>query len=238
MFDGVIITALAVGFVLGLKHALDPDHVVAVSTIVSEYKSLRRSSLVGTFWGLGHTFSLLLVGLAVIVLKLNINERVAAWMEFTIAVMLVTLGVKAVATALRGWKLHLHKHEHGGRPHVHLHLHKPDEVETHQHRHLLDLGTRPFFVGMVHGLAGSAALMILVVATIPSAVAGLIYIAVFGVGSVGGMLLMSSIVSLPFLLTARRLSVVSRVLQVSVGVFSVGFGIYLLSQYGQLFGVR
>jgi len=238
MFDGVIITALAIGFVLGLKHALDPDHVVAVSTIVSQSKSLRRSSLVGTFWGLGHTFSLLVVGLAVIVLKLNLNERVAAWMEFAVAVMLVALGVKAVATALRGWKLHLHKHEHGGRPHVHLHLHKPDEVETHQHFHLLGLGTRPFLVGMVHGLAGSAALMILVVATIPSAVVGLIYIAVFGVGSVGGMLLMSSIVSLPFLLTARRLSVVSRVLQVSVGVFSVGFGIYLLSQYGDLFGVR
>jgi high-affinity nickel permease len=237
MFDGVIITALAVGFVLGLKHALDPDHVVAVSTIVSECKSLRRSSLVGTFWGLGHTFSLLLVGLAVIVLKLNLNERVAAWMELAVAVMLVALGVKAVATALRGWKLHLHRHEHGGRPHVHLHLHKPDEAETHQHRHLLRLGTRPFLVGMVHGLAGSAALMILVVATIPSAVAGLIYIAVFGVGSVGGMLLMSSIVSLPFLLTARRLSVMSHVLQVSVGVFSVGFGIYLLSQYGQLLGM-
>ena len=238
MFDGVIITALAIGFVLGLKHALDPDHVVAVSTIVSQSKSLRRSSLVGTFWGLGHTFSLLVVGLAVIVLKLNLNERVAAWMEFAVAVMLVALGVKAVATALRGWKLHLHKHEHGGRPHVHLHLHKPDEVETHQHFHLLGLGTRPFLVGMVHGLAGSAALMILVVATIPSAVVGLIYIAVFGVGSVGGMLLMSSIVSLPFLLTARRLGVVSRVLQVSVGVFSVGFGIYLLSQYGELFGVQ
>jgi sulfite exporter TauE/SafE len=238
MFDGVIITALAVGFVLGLKHALDPDHVVAVSTIVSQSKSLRRSSLVGTFWGLGHTFSLLVVGLAVIVLKLNLTERVAAWMEFAVALMLVALGVKAVATALRGWKVHLHKHEHGGRPHVHLHLHKPDEVETHQHRHLLGLGTGPFLVGMIHGLAGSAALMILVVATIPSAVVGLIYIAVFGVGSVGGMLLMSSIVSLPFLLTARRLSVVSRVLQVSVGVFSVGFGIYLLSQYGELFGVR
>jgi sulfite exporter TauE/SafE len=238
MFDGVIITALAVGFVLGLKHALDPDHVVAVSTIVSESRSLRRSSLVGTFWGLGHTFSLLVVGLAVIVLKLNLNERIAAWMEFAVAVMLVALGVKAVATALRGWKLHLHKHEHGGRPHVHLHLHNPDEAETHQHRHLLGLGTRPFLVGMVHGLAGSAALMILVVATIPSAVAGLIYIAVFGAGSVGGMLLMSSVVSLPFLFTARRLSVVSRVLQVSVGVFSVGFGIYLLAQYGDLFGVR
>jgi ABC-type nickel/cobalt efflux system permease component RcnA len=237
MFDGMLITALAVGFVLGLRHALDPDHIVAVSTIVSECKSLRRSSLVGTFWGLGHTFSLLVVGLLVIALKLNLTERVAAWMEFAVAVMLVALGMKAVATALRGWKLHAHKHEHGGPPHLHLHVHKPGEAEDHRHRHILGLGTRPFLVGMVHGLAGSAALMILVVATIPSAVAGLIYIAVFGVGSVGGMLLMSSVISLPFLLTGGRLGVVGRVLQMLIGMFSVGFGIYLMSQYGQLFGM-
>jgi len=237
MFDGMLITALAVGFVLGLRHALDPDHIVAVSTIVSECKSLRRSSLVGTFWGLGHTFSLLVVGLGVIALKLNLTERLAAWMEFAVAVMLVGLGVKGVATALRGWKLHAHKHQHGGPPHLHLHVHKPGEAEDHQHRHILGLGTKPFLVGMVHGLAGSAALMILVVATIPSAIAGLIYIAVFGVGSVGGMLLMSSVISLPFLLTGGRLSVVGRVLQMLVGMFSVGFGIYLMSQYGQLFGM-
>ena len=237
MFDGMIITALAVGFVLGLRHALDPDHVVAVSTIVSECKSLRRSSLVGTFWGLGHTFSLLIVGVAVIALKLTLTERVTAWMEFGVAVMLVGLGVKALVSSLRGWKLHAHKHEHGGPPHVHLHVHRPGEAEVHQHRHVLGLGIKPFLVGMVHGLAGSAALMILVVATIPSAIAGLIYIAVFGVGSVGGMLLMSSLISLPFLLTAGRLSIVGRALQVLVGVFSVGFGIYLMMQYGQLFGM-
>lgn len=237
MFDGMIITALAVGFVLGLRHALDPDHVVAVSTIVSECKSLRRSSLVGTFWGLGHTFSLLIVGVAVIALKLTLTERVTAWMEFGVAVMLVGLGVKALVSSLRGWKLHAHKHEHGGPPHVHLHVHRPGEAEVHQHRHVLGLGIKPFLVGMVHGLAGSGTLVILVVATIPSAVAGLVYIAVFGVGSVGGMLLMSSIISLPFLLTAGRLSIVGRALQVLVGVFSVGFGIYLMMQYGQLFGM-
>ena len=237
MFDGMIITALAVGFVLGLRHALDPDHVVAVSTIVSECKSFRRSSLVGTFWGLGHTFSLLIVGVAVIALKLNLTERITALLEFGVAVMLVGLGVKALVSSLRGWKLHAHKHEHGGPPHVHLHVHRPGEAEVHQHRHILGLGIKPFLVGMVHGLAGSGALMILVVATIPSAVAGFVYIAVFGVGSVGGMLLMSSIISLPFLLTAGRLSVVGRVLQVLVGVFSVGFGIYLMTQYGQLFGM-
>lgn len=125
MFDGMILTAIGVGFVLGLRHALDPDHIVAVSTIVSECKSFRRSSLVGTFWGLGHTLSLLLVGVAVVSFKLNLSERVAAWMEFAVALMLVVLGINAVVNAIRGWKLHVHTHEHDGQKHVHLHVHRP-----------------------------------------------------------------------------------------------------------------
>ncbi|HEY8224627.1 MAG TPA: hypothetical protein VIG25_05065 [Pyrinomonadaceae bacterium] len=232
MFDGMILTALAVGFVLGLRHALDPDHIVAVSTIVSECKSFRRSSLVGTFWGLGHTLSLLLVGVAVVSFKLNLSERVAAWMEFAVALMLVVLGIKAVVNAIRGWKLHAHTHEHDGQKHVHLHVHRPGEADIHRHRHFLGVGMRPFIVGMVHGLAGSAGLMILVLATIPSAVVGMIYIAVFGVGSIGGMFVMSSIISLPFLLVGRRLSLFGKVLQAAVGVVSLGFGIYLMWQYG------
>jgi len=232
MFDGMILTALAVGFVLGLRHALDPDHIVAVSTIVSECKSFRRSSLVGTFWGLGHTLSLLLVGLAVLSFKLNLSERMAVWLEFVVALMLVALGIRAVATAVRRWKLHAHAHEHDGQKHVHLHVHRPGEVDIHRHRHVLGIGMRPFIVGMVHGLAGSAGLMLLVLATIPSALVGMVYIGVFGVGSIGGMFLMSSVISLPFLLVGRRLSLFGKVLQASVGVVSVVFGLYLIWQYG------
>ena len=232
MFNGMVITALSVGFVLGLRHALDPDHIVAVSTIVSECKSLKRSSLVGTFWGLGHTLSLLLVGLAVVSFKLNLSERVAGWLEFIVAIMLVALGIRALVTALRGWKLHAHTHEHDGQKHVHLHVHRPGEASIHSHRHILGVGIRPFIVGMVHGLAGSAGLMLLVLATIPSAIVGMLYIAVFGVGSIGGMILMSSVISLPFLLIGRRLSLLGTVLQAAVGVLSLGFGLYLVWQYG------
>jgi len=232
MFDGMILTALAVGFVLGLRHALDPDHIVAVSTIVSECKSFRRSSLVGTFWGLGHTLSLLLVGVAVVSFKLNLSERVAAWLEFVVALMLVALGIKAVVTAVRGWKFHAHAHEHDGQKHVHLHVHRPGQAAVHRHRHILGVGMRPFIVGMVHGLAGSAGLMLLVLATIPSAIVGMLYIAVFGVGSIGGMFLMSTLISLPFLLVGRRLSLFGKVLQAAVGVVSLAFGLYLIWQYG------
>jgi sulfite exporter TauE/SafE len=228
----MFVTVLLLGFALGLKHALDPDHMVAVSTIVSESKSIARSSLVGTFWGLGHTMSLLLAGIAVIAFRIRIPERVALWMEFAVALMLVILGAKALLKPLRGWNVHIHRHSHDGSSHIHLHLHRPGEEGAHHHRHLIGFGARPFFVGMVHGMAGSAALMILVLATIPSALAGLLYIAVFGLGSVGGMLIMSSLISMPFVLTRKRFRLLSEGLQVTVGLFSLSFGLFLAWHYG------
>ena len=161
MANGMFLGVLGLGFVLGLKHALDPDHMVAVSTIVNESKSIRRSSLVGTFWGLGHTTSLLSAGIVVIALKVQISERIALWMEFAVALMLILLGVRAMLKPLRGWKLHIHRHTHDGSTHSHGHVHRPGE-DKHQHRHQIRSGARPFLVGMVHGMAGSAALMILV----------------------------------------------------------------------------
>ena len=234
MSNGTLIGLLGLGLILGLRHALDPDHIAAVSTIVSESRSLRRSSLIGTFWGLGHTMSLFIAGVLVIALKVQISDRVALWMEFAVALMLILLGLKAMLKPLRGWKIHVHQHAHGGSSssHSHVHLHSPSEEHAHQHRHLIRSGARPFLVGMVHGMAGSAALMILVLATIPSAIVGLIYIAVFGVGSVGGMLIMSSLISLPFVVTRKRFNVVSEGLQVAVGLFSLGFGLFLVWQYG------
>src|SRR5712691_5516918 len=127
MGDGTLIGVLVFGLILGLRHALDPDHVVAVSTIVSESKSVRRSSLVGTFWGLGHTMSLLIAGVLVIVLKVQISDRAALWMEFAVALMLILLGLKAMVKPLRGWRIHVHQHAHSGSSHNHVHLHRPSE---------------------------------------------------------------------------------------------------------------
>ena len=232
MSKGTLIGLLGLGLILGLRHALDPDHIAAVSTIVSESRSVRRSSLVGTCWGLGHTMSLLIAGVLVIALKVQISDRVALWMEFAVALMLILLGLKAMLKPLRGWRIHVHQHAHGGSSHSHVHLHRPSEEHAHQHRHLIRSGARPFLVGMVHGMAGSAALTLLVLATIPSAVAGLIYVAVFGLGSVGGMLIMTSLISLPFVLTRKRFNVLSEGLQVAVGLFSLSFGLFLVWQYG------
>jgi ABC-type nickel/cobalt efflux system permease component RcnA len=232
MMNRMFLSVLTLGFVLGLRHALDPDHMVAVSTIVSESRSLRRSSLVGTLWGLGHMLSLLCAGIIVIALKVQISDRTALWMEFVVALMLILLGVKSMLRSLHRWKLHRHRHTHDGSTHTHLHLHRHGHEHVHRHHHLIRFSARPLVVGMVHGMAGSAALTLLVLATIPSTIAGLIYITIFGLGSVGGMLIMSSLISLPFVLTRKRFMAFSAGLQIAVGLFSVGFGLFLAWQYG------
>lgn len=226
--DGSVIAALSAGFGLGLRHALDADHLAAVSTIVSEHKSVWRSSLVGTFWGLGHTASLLGVGVVVLLLKVTISEEVAPWMEMPVAAMLVGLGAVAVYRALRqnDIALHTHTHAHAGESeHTHLHLHARREHD-HTHR-LFRLGRRPFLVGLVHGVAGSAAVMLLVLTQLPSLALGLLYIAVFGIGSVGGMLLMSAMISIPFMATAKRFASINKAIRLAAGLFSLGFGLML-----------
>jgi ABC-type nickel/cobalt efflux system permease component RcnA len=226
--DASVWAALTLGFSLGLRHALDPDHLVAVTTIVSEHKSLARSSIVGTFWGLGHTASLLIIGLAVILLRSSIPDRVALWMEMGVAVMLIVLGANVLLRVARerGIKIHTHTHSHDDQPaHEHVHFHSDSD---HRHRHrMFRLGRRPFVVGMVHGVAGSAALTLGVLATIPSITLGLVYIAVFGLGSVGGMLVMSAVIGAPFAVTARRFSRINGGIRLAAGLLSMAFGLML-----------
>ncbi len=225
--NSTVVTALATGFVLGLRHALDPDHLVAVSTIISDHKSFRRSSLIGTFWGLGHSFSLLGVGLLIILLRVSIPKDVLPWMEAPVAAMLIILGINATRKALmdRGVQIHTHTHQHGNEPHAHVHVHLGDD---HNHKHsIFKIGRRPFAVGLVHGFAGSAALTLVVLAEIPSITLGLIYMAVFGLGSIGGMLIMSAVISVPFILTAHRFEMINGAIRLCAGVFSLGFGLMI-----------
>jgi sulfite exporter TauE/SafE len=228
---------LGTGFVFGLKHALEADHLAAVSTIVSARQSWWSSSLIGGLWGLGHTMSLLLVGIVVLWLKIPISARVESALEFCVGLMLIGLGVNALIKVARGGKLHLHQHEHSGHQHLHPHLHDKAAAEKHAARdeshHGYKLGQRPLWIGMLHGLAGSAALMLLVLSTIQSAFVGFLYIAVFGLGSIGGMMLMSSLLSLPFHLTAARFTQWNVVARVLAGLFSLGCGLLLLWEKGR-----
>jgi high-affinity nickel-transport protein len=221
----LVLTPLYLGFTLGLTHAFDPDHLVAVSTLVSREKSVRRSALIGVVWGLGHTASLALVGFAVLTLKLTIPPALARGMELGVALMVILLGGNLLWRSVQALVLHTHPHSHDGFTHAHPHVHGR-EATNHRH-HFLRSGRKPFAVGVVHGLAGSATLSLLVLATVPSTLLGLLYIIVFGLGSVGGMLLMSTVMSLPFVLTADRFSLWHQQAKGLAGLLAVVFGLYL-----------
>jgi high-affinity nickel permease len=224
-------TTLALGFVLGLKHALDADHLAAVSTFVSEEKNVLKSSLIGVYWGLGHTAALLVFGMAIAAFRLAVSPRLSQLLEFLVGCMLVFLGANVLRRLLKSRAIHVHVHEHAGTAHSHLHLHVGGAEHTHQH-HVLRVGGRPFVVGVVHGLAGTAAVMLLVVGAIPSLFLALGYILIFGIGSIGGMMIMSMLMSVPLALAARRLVAVERWIRLAAGLFSLGFGIFLAWDVG------
>lgn len=232
-------TVLGLGLVFGLKHATEVDHVVAVSTIVSEHRNLLRAALVGGLWGAGHTVSLVAVGVVVLALRVAIPDWIAGGLEFAVALMIIGLGVAAVARALRGRAdAHVHRHSHGDGPHVHLHFHESEtahagDAAAAAHTHAVArVGFKPLLVGAMHGLAGSAALTLLVLTQIESAAVGLLYLGLFGVGSIVGMLLMSGLVGLPFALASRGVKGVSYGLQTLAGAASIVFGLWYAYQTG------
>jgi sulfite exporter TauE/SafE len=227
-----IFSLLGLGFVLGLKHALDADHLAAVSTMASEKRSLLGSSLIGAWWGAGHTLSLMIAGSLVILLHLEIGERTSKTLEFCVGVMLIVLGLNALRKLARGATVHMHAHEHDGHWHMHPHIHEPKTRDVPHAHHGLKAGARPLVVGMVHGLAGSAALTLLVLATIPSPVIGFVYIVIFGIGSIGGMMVMSTVFALPNKLAAQRFGKMNLAFRGLAGAFSLGLGIVTVYDIG------
>jgi sulfite exporter TauE/SafE len=229
-----ILLTLGLGFVLGLRHATEADHLAAVSTIVSERRSVLGAARVGAFWGLGHTASLFVAGLVVIVLGVTIPAQVAKALEFCVSVMIVGLGTRLLYLMLRkSPRIHVHAHSHDGRRHLHLHFHGSHDAHpvarTHVGSHTGLSRWRTFLVGVLHGLAGSAALTLLVLTEVMrtgSAVLGLSYLLIFGIGSIGGMLIMSSLIGLPFALSSRFPRLLPELLQFSAAASSVVYGFY------------
>jgi ABC-type nickel/cobalt efflux system permease component RcnA len=221
-----------IGLVFGLKHATEVDHVVAISTIVSQHKNVLRSALVGALWGAGHTASLLVIGVVVLSLRVTIPERVSGWLQFAVALMIIALGISALWRVTRkNSKVHLHKHSHDGLSHTHVHFHeaetnhKPSVPAAHSHA-VSRVGWKPVLIGMMHGLAGSAALTLLILTQIGSFWIGFLYLVIFGIGSTVGMLLMSGLIGLPFALTSNRLTHLHEGLQAAAAVLSICFGIW------------
>ena len=228
MSDAQFLTSVGLGFLLGARHALDADHIAAVSTIVSERPNLRASGVVGLCWGIGHTVVLLIVGAAIVAFKVNIPASIADWFELAVGMMLVGLGASlAVKIARERW--HYHEHEHGGQRHLHVHYHK--DRAHHEHSHWFQGSLKPFAVGMVHGLAGSAALALMVVSTVRTAGEALLYIAVFGLGSILGMVLLGTIIALPLIATASIGRWASSVVQGLASLASIGLGLTIIARF-------
>jgi sulfite exporter TauE/SafE len=230
MPEASLTTAILFGMVLGIRHALDADHVIAVTTITSRNKSILRSAMVGLSWGIGHTVTLFAAGFAVLIFKLHIPDVLSQSLEFAVGVVLVLLGISAIRGIFAS-RAHSHEHYHDGTHHTHSHSHSGTLL--HDHRHL----RRPLLVGMVHGLAGSGALTLVVLSSMTSEVQGLLFLLLFGAGTIISMLVFSGLIGLPFRFTAALSWKLNLAVQGTAGTISLLFGLYLMWQVGVVDGL-
>jgi high-affinity nickel permease len=239
-----LLAILSLGFFLGMRHATDPDHVIAVTTIITRQRSIPGAAAIGAVWGLGHTLTILAVGSGIILGGWVIPPRLGLSMEWTVGLMLVLLGLlnlRGIIPASNN--VHAHAHEHGDYVHTHIHGHHP---EAHSHapdatplgwldRHFGALGAyryvRPLVVGIVHGLAGSAAVALLVLTTIHDPGLAVFYLLIFGLGTIVGMMLMTMVISLPFGWISPR------GLRVASGAISLAFGLFIAYRIGIVDGL-
>lgn len=214
-----LLASSGLGSLLGMRHALEPDHLAAVSTLVTGERSSYRAAWLGACWGLGHTLALVAVGAVLVLLRAEMPARITDLFEFFVAVMLVGLGVRAIYQAARqGEAGPVHAHHHGSRVHTH------HAGAAHVHIGAWTLARRPLLVGAVHGLAGSGALTALVLATLPSTAEQLTYMGLFGLGSTLGMAALSGVLGWPLARFGSR-RVLARAVSLTVGCASTLLGL-------------
>ena len=259
-----LLSIIALGFFLGMRHATDPDHVIAVSTIVTREHDVKRSALIGAVWGVGHTLTILAVGGSIILFRITLPPRVGLGMELAVAVMLILLGLKNLR-GLWAWSLehagsggdaarraldnetpryhphgdYVHLHEH---PHSHDHPHDPAKnpvaaMDRWFKNYGLYQMVRPLIIGIVHGLAGSAAIALLVLSTISNLRWALTYLAVFGLGTVLGMMLITLTIGSTFAYGQRRFARIGQHMGVAAGIVSLVFGLFIAYQIGFVDGL-
>jgi high-affinity nickel-transport protein len=197
--------AFVASLLLGMRHATDADHIVAITTIVNRERGAWRSSRIGVLWGLGHTVTILVVGSAIILFKLAFTARVGLSMEFCVAMMLMVLGYLNIT-----------------------------------HRGSTDAALpqlRPFVVGVVHGMAGSAAATLLILPFIDDVRWAVLYLAVFGLGTIVGMAMVTIAIAAPAAYAGQRLAGLQRGMRLASGVVSLAFGAYLGYRIGFIDGL-
>jgi high-affinity nickel-transport protein len=250
-----LLATIAIGFVLGIRHATDPDHVIAVSTITSREQSVKKAALIGVVWGIGHTLTLVAVGAAIVLFRVTMPARIGPALELVVALMLVILGISNLRAT---WpQLHLHASDGEGAPRYHAHgdyVHAHSHAHAHPHPHDPDRTPlrvfdrwmssfagypffRPLLVGIVHGLAGSAAIALLVMSSIPSPQWAFASLAVFGVGTIMGMVMITIAMASTLNYGRSLFDRNGRQLQLACGVISIGFGVFIAYQIGVVGGL-
>jgi ABC-type nickel/cobalt efflux system permease component RcnA len=238
----LLLSVLGLGLLMGMQHAFEADHLAAVSSLVSRRRGIRSISWHGAIWGIGHTLTLLLVAGTCIVLKTSLDKLWSTRLELAVGVMLVLLGAHVLWRLWRD-RVHIGVHEHAdGTRHLHAHSHRDDRSDhahsAHDHDHPEGIPWRTLLVGTMHGMAGSAALVVLAASSISSPWWGLLYVLLFGLGSVVGMALLSAVIALPLSWTARSLTIGNRALQAAIGIVTIAIGVSIVGATGaSLFGV-
>jgi ABC-type nickel/cobalt efflux system permease component RcnA len=230
----MLLSVLGLGFLIGMQHATEADHVAAVCSVASGRTGVKAIARHGVFWGVGHTLTLLLIAGGCLLMRATISEPVADLLESFAGVMLVGLGAHVLYRLWRD-RVHFHAHRHGDQtPHFHAHSHRTEAVphakSAHAHEHPAALPWRSLAVGLVHGMAGSASLIVLTAVTLESPGWGIAYILLFGIGTIVGMGLLSVVIAAPITLTARSLTVANSALQLAIGALTIAIGVSTLME--------
>jgi high-affinity nickel-transport protein len=251
-----LLSILLLGFFLGMRHATDSDHVIAVTTIVSRQRHIGSAAMTGIFWGVGHSITLTVVGGAIILFGVVIPQKLGLSLEFCVALMLILLGILNLRPAYRTLRndaaareqQHEHPHQHGDYVHTHAHGHEPgrhghaeDSVPSADLDRIFGGSKtyriiRPTIIGVVHGLAGSAAVALLVLPIIHIPIWSMMYLGVFGLGTIAGMMLITAGIAIP-LSYGSRFHLFDRLLSPAAGFVSLGFGLFLVYQIGFVDGL-
>jgi hypothetical protein len=231
------VSVLLIGFLLGLRHATDPDHLAAVATLAVRHHSLAQSLRQGVAWGIGHSVVLLIVGGIVLGLGASIPHGASMALELAVGVMLVALGIDVLRRLVRK-RIHVHVHTHEpGMRHVHAHSHlggHSHDPAQHEHNHAGRLPWRALAIGMTHGMAGSAGLIVLSLGAVQSWTTGVLFIALFGAGSIAGMATLSIAIAIPLRITAVHVGRLFNALTAAIGGFSCALGLLMIARISYL----
>ncbi len=228
------LSLLLLGFLIGMRHALEADHVAAVASLVTGNTSFKSTVLHGAVWGVGHTITLLVFGSVALIVDGIIPNDFARTLEFAVGIMLILLGID-VLYRLNKKRIHFHAHKHGEEvKHFHAHSHdenKPHDQDKHEHKHKEPFPKRALYIGLMHGMAGSAALIILTLNTVETPLMALSYIAFFGIGSILGMALLSMVIAVPLKYSATKINWLYNAMHISVAFVTVGIGSMIVFDY-------